>query len=183
MTKSGPVDPQGSTGLRRFWKESRKVQFLRKNNPVARKGPRARIRPASAWIALIRRTALGMALVGWILAMPATAFAAEPEPGRAAPEGLAAPAVGEDFLFEGLVAVEVTELEAARGGERTVLNLEDMMGQVEGNSIEGTVTTGAATVSGGSFHDFNGVSSVIINSGNNVSIQSSTTVNIVIDGN
>ncbi|MED5261828.1 MAG: hypothetical protein VX574_05470 [Myxococcota bacterium] len=96
-------------------------------------------------------------------------------------EALAAP--GDDLLFEGLSAVAPTDLEAARGGERTVLNLEDMVGQVEGNSISGTVNTGAATVSGDSFQDFNGVSSVIINSGNNVSIQSSTTVNIVIDGN
>ncbi len=96
-------------------------------------------------------------------------------------ETLAAP--GDDLLFGGLSAVAPAELEAARGGERTVLNLEDMVGQVEGNSISGTVNTGAATVSGDSFQDFNGVSSVIINSGNNVSIQSSTTVNIVIDGN
>ena len=99
-------------------------------------------------------------------------------------ELLAAPtaALGDDLLFEGLSAVAPTELQEARGGERTVLNIEDMMGRVEGNSISGTVHTGDATVSGESFQDFNGVSSVIINSGNNVSIQSSTTVNIVIDG-
>ena len=98
---------------------------------------------------------------------------------------ISVPAVApsDDFLFEGLSAVAPTELEEARGGERTVLNLEDMMGRVEGNSISGTVNTGDATVSGESFQDFNGVNSVIINSGNNVSIQSSTTVNIVIDGN
>jgi hypothetical protein len=84
-------------------------------------------------------------------------------------------------LFSDLKAVEVSELEEARGGDRAVVNLEEMIGQVSGNSIQGTVTTGASIVSGDAFQDLNGVSSVIINSGNNVSIQSSTTVNIVID--
>lgn len=119
--------------------------------------------------------------VAGVLVASVPAAAEEPK----GEEILAAPAaaLGDDLLFEDLSAVAATELEAARGGERTVLNLEDMMGRVEGNSISGTVNTGDAIVSGDSFQDFNGVSSVIINSGNNVSIQSSTTVNIVIDGN
>ena len=84
-------------------------------------------------------------------------------------------------LFSDLKAVEASELEEARGGDRAVVNLEEMIGQVSGNSIQGTVTTGASIVGGDAFQDLHGVSSVIINSGNNVSIQSSTTVNIVID--
>ncbi len=110
--------------------------------------------------------------------LPAASLAGEPSPVK----DPAAPALAVALdPFAGLEAVGVEELAGARGGERTVLNLEDMFGQVSGNSIEGTVTTGSAIVSGDSFQGLNGVSSVIINSGNNVSIQSSTTVNIVID--
>ena len=123
-----------------------------------------------------------MLAVGGVLVASWAAFAEELATEIVPPVPSVAPPTGdEDSLFLGFAAVGASELSAARGGERTVLTLEDMMAQVDGNSISGTVNTGAATVSGESFQNFNGVSSVIINSGNNVSIQSSTTVNIVID--
>lgn len=131
--------------------------------------------------------ARGLSACVWLAAailalavLPAASLAGEPSPAKAPAPPAPALAVAPD-PFAGLEAVGVDELAGARGGERMVLNLEEMFGQVSGNSIEGTVNTGSATVSGESFQGLNGVSSVIINSGNNVSIQSSTTVNIVID--
>jgi hypothetical protein len=89
-----------------------------------------------------------------------------------------------DSLLTDLEPVDQADLERSRGGERTVVNLSDMSGIVEGNEINAvnsTMNTGSTSVSGDSFQDFNGVSSIILNSGNNVSIQSSTTVNILIE--
>ena len=43
------------------------------------------------------------------------------------------------------------------------------------------MTTGDTMISGNAFSNLDGISSVVINTGNNVSIQSSTVVNIVIE--
>ena len=43
------------------------------------------------------------------------------------------------------------------------------------------VTTGDSTIGAGAFSNLDGISAVVINTGNNVSIQNSTVVNIVIE--
>ena len=87
----------------------------------------------------------------------------------------------EDDVMAGFAAVEESELSEIRGGEGTVLNLQDLESIVSGNTVEGIVTTGDTMISGNAFSNLDGISSVVINTGNNVSIQSSTVVNIVIE--
>ena len=85
-----------------------------------------------------------------------------------------------DDLLAGLSAICEEDLAEIRGGEGTALNLQDMNATVDGNSITGTVTTGGVSIGANAFSDIDGVSSVVVNSGNNVSIQSSTVINVVI---
>lgn len=94
----------------------------------------------------------------------------------------AAPAMAEEALdpFAGLIPANTQLLSESMGGASDEVGLAELGASVVGNSITGTVTTGSATIGGEAFSDLNGVSSVLINSGNNVSIQSSTVVNIVI---
>jgi len=84
-----------------------------------------------------------------------------------------------DDLFA-LAAVAEDELSEIRGGESTAVSLQDLNSTVEGNSISGNVTTGSVSIGENAFSDLDGISSVIVNSGNNVSIQSSTVINVVI---
>ena len=94
----------------------------------------------------------------------------------------AAPAMAEEVLdpFAGLVPADSQLLSESQGGASDEVGLAELGASVVGNSITGTVTTGSTTIGGEAFSDLNGVSSVLLNSGNNVSIQSSTVVNIVI---
>ena len=93
-----------------------------------------------------------------------------------------APATGEESLdpFAGLAPAGDQLLSESQGGASEEVGLAELGASVVGNSITGTITTGSATIGGEAFSDLNGVSSVLLNSGNNVSIQSSTVVNITI---
>lgn len=81
----------------------------------------------------------------------------------------------------GFSVVEESELSEIRGGEGTVMNLQDLEAVVSGNTVQGTVNTGDAMIGGNAFSNLDGISSVVVNTGNNVSIQSSTVVNVVIE--
>ena len=81
----------------------------------------------------------------------------------------------------GFAVIEESKLSEIRGGEGSVLSLQDLEAIVSGNTVSGTVTTGDLMISGNAFSNLDGISSVVINTGNNVSIQSSTVVNIVIE--
>lgn len=87
--------------------------------------------------------------------------------------------LGLDAL-EGFDVVEESELSASRGGEATAISIQDMRSNVDGNIVSGNVTTGSVSIGENAFSDFDGISSVVVNSGNNVSIQSSTVVNVII---
>jgi len=87
----------------------------------------------------------------------------------------------EDDVMAGFAVLGDSELSDIRGGEGTVLNLQDLEAVVSGNTVQGTVTTGNSTIGGNAFSDLNGITSVVVNTGNNVSIQSSTVVNVVIE--
>jgi hypothetical protein len=87
--------------------------------------------------------------------------------------------LGLDAL-EGFDVAEESELSASRGGEATAISLQDMRSNVDGNVVSGNVTTGSVSIGENAFSDFDGISSVVVNSGNNVSIQSSTVVNVII---
>ena len=82
--------------------------------------------------------------------------------------------------FAGLAPADNQLLSESQGGASDGVGLAELGASVVGNSITGTVTTGSATVGGEAFSDLNGVSPTLLNSGNNVSIQSSTVVNITI---
>ena len=86
---------------------------------------------------------------------------------------------GLDAL-DGFSVAGESELAESRGGESTAISLQDMQSTVEGNVVSGNVTTGSVNIGENAFTDFDGISSVVINSGNNVSIQSSTVVNVII---
>ena len=93
------------------------------------------------------------------------------------------PMFEEEFDLGGLDGFAVAgeaELEESRGGEATAINLQDLQSTVEGNVVSGNVTTGSVNIGENAFSDFDGISSVVVNSGNNVSIQSSTVVNVII---
>ena len=87
----------------------------------------------------------------------------------------------EDDLLADFAVVGDSELAEIRGGEGTVLNLQDLEAVVSGNTVRGTVTTGDSMIGGNAFSNLDGISSVVVNTGNNVSIQSSTVVNVVIE--
>lgn len=111
------------------------------------------------------------------LSFPALSYAEEPPP---------TPISGslvmlEDDAMAGFPVVEEKELSTIRGGEGPVLNLQELKAIVSGNTVEGTVTTGDSNIGAGAFSNLDGISSVVINTGNNVSIQNSTIVNIVIE--
>ena len=82
--------------------------------------------------------------------------------------------------LEGFDVAEESELSEIRGGESTAISLQDMQSNVDGNVVSGNVTTGSVNIGDDAFTDFDGISSVVVNSGNNVSIQSSTVVNVII---
>lgn len=88
---------------------------------------------------------------------------------------------GEDDLLSGFAVVDESELSQIRGGEGSLLNIQDLEAVVSDNRVEGTVTTGDSTIGAGAFSNLDGISAVVINTGNNVSIQNSTVVNIVIE--
>ena len=82
--------------------------------------------------------------------------------------------------LDGFDIAEESELSESRGGESTAISLQDMRSNVDGNVVSGNVTTGSVNIGNDAFTDFDGISSVVVNSGNNVSIQSSTVVNVII---
>jgi len=93
------------------------------------------------------------------------------------------PTLEEEFDLGGLdgfAIVGEAELAESRGGEATAINLQDMRSTVDGNVVSGNVTTGSVSIGENAFSDFDGISSIVVNSGNNVSIQSSTVVNVII---
>ena len=69
----------------------------------------------------------------------------------------------------------------ALGTEAKIVTAQDLEGVVSGNVIEGTLTTGEVSIAPEAFSHFDGISSVIVNSGNNVSIQSSMVVNVTVE--
>jgi len=87
----------------------------------------------------------------------------------------------DDDAMAGFAVVEEAALSEIRGGEGTVMNLQDLEAVVSGNTVQGTVNTGDSTIGGNAFSNLDGISSVVVNTGNNVSIQSSTVVNVVIE--
>ena len=90
----------------------------------------------------------------------------------------------EDPL-SGFAAATDSEIEALRGRDigvgAKIVTAQDLEGVVSGNIIEGTLTTGEVSIAPEAFSHFDGISSVIVNSGNNVSIQSSMVVNVTLD--
>ena len=122
---------------------------------------------------------LRVILVAVCLLLPGAALADGPSP-----EGGDSTSIleitPEDDPLGGLSALGEDELSEIRGGEGTAVNLQDMNATVDGNSITGNVVTGGVSIGANAFTDIDGVSSVVVNSGNNVSIQSSTVINVVI---
>ena len=87
-------------------------------------------------------------------------------------------------LLEGEVVADDDEIELFRGRNivegASIVTVQDLEGVVSGNVIEGQITTGDVSIAPEAFSHFDGISSVIVNSGNNVSIQSSMVVNVTV---
>jgi len=93
------------------------------------------------------------------------------EPAALEPEGLlTATAVSDDEL----------ELYSGEGIDVQTINKAELDGTLEGNTAMNSVT-GDNVISNGAFADASGLSTAIQNSGNNVLIQNSTIVNVVIE--
>ncbi len=86
----------------------------------------------------------------------------------------------EDFLEA--IAVSDGELDAYRGEGIDVqaINKAELDATLDGNTAINSVT-GSNLISNGAFADASGLSTAIQNSGNNVLIQNSTIVNVVIE--
>jgi len=93
------------------------------------------------------------------------------EPGDSAPGGfLNGTAVSEDEL----------DVYRGEGIDVQTINKAELDGTLEGNTAMNSVT-GDNVISHGAFADSSGLSTAIQNSGNNVLIQNSTIVNVVIE--
>lgn len=90
-----------------------------------------------------------------------------------------ASALGADLTD---VAVSDDELNADRGEgiDVTTLNIAELDGTLRDNTAINSVT-GGNTISNGAFASAHGLTTAIQNSGNNVLIQNSTIVNVVIE--
>ncbi|MCK0105199.1 hypothetical protein [Marinobacter sp. S0848L] len=89
---------------------------------------------------------------------------------------------------EGLLDVEPLapdQLAESSGRQGVPLQLQfndtDQMATVTGNRLSGNVVTGANSISDHAFDNMSGIATVIQNSGNQVVIQDSTQVNILIN--
>jgi hypothetical protein len=87
-------------------------------------------------------------------------------------------------LLEDQIIARDDEIELFRGRNivegASIVTVQDLEGVVSGNVIEGQITTGDVSIAPDAFSHFDGISSVIVNSGNNVSIQSSMVVNVTV---
>jgi hypothetical protein len=93
------------------------------------------------------------------------------QPGASQPEGfLTATAVSDDEL----------DVYRGEGIDVQTINTAELNGNLEGNTAINSVT-GDNVISNGAFADTSGLSTAIQNSGNNVLIQNSTIVNVVIE--
>ena len=127
------------------------------------------------------RSRLLAALCALGLLLPAASLQADDSPPVSPdPPAVSPIASEEDFLLD-LPSVSEDELSGIRGGEGTAISLQDMNATVGGNSISGNINTGSVSIGENAFTNLDGISSVVVNSGNNVSIQSSTVINVVID--
>lgn len=81
-----------------------------------------------------------------------------------------------------VAAVSDDELDVYRGEgiDVTTLNMAELDGTLSDNTAINSVT-GGNTISNGAFASANGLTTAIQNSGNNVLIQNSTIVNVVIE--
>lgn len=90
-------------------------------------------------------------------------------------------AATSDDVGTGWATLAENELDAERGGADVVTVQESKSDStVSDNSVGDGVLTGTIHFEG-SFHDNSGIQSSMINSGNNVSMQSSMTVNVYLD--
>lgn len=77
--------------------------------------------------------------------------------------------------------LDAASLDALRGGDDSVENRVDIHGQVDGNSVQNTVS-GGNTLAGDAFANASGIATVIQNTGSNVLIQNGMTVNVQFAG-
>jgi len=119
---------------------------------------------------------LGFLLLGAVGPVGATG----PEGGIAVEEGVVLGDPLEGFEVAGEHEIDVFRGKAL-GADAKIVTAQDLEGVVSGNVIEGTLTTGEVSIAPEAFSHFDGISSVIVNSGNNVSIQSSMVVNVTVE--
>ncbi|WP_176593879.1 hypothetical protein [Sphingobium sp. EM0848] len=105
---------------------------------------------------------MGVAFLHGLVAVPAYA---EPEPPGAVP-------VADSMLEQarGMADIRIVEQTATTQNSSSV----------QGNSITGDFTTGMVNLGNGALDNFNGLALFSINTGNNVAINSSMTVNVAI---
>lgn len=91
----------------------------------------------------------------------------------------------EMLALPGALPVSAEELDAASGRQgipiQWQVNEADQRAELSDNVLNGTITTGDNLISDHAFDHMNGVATVIQNTGNQVVIQDSTQINILIN--
>jgi hypothetical protein len=86
----------------------------------------------------------------------------------------------EGFLTATAVSDDELDVYRGEGIDVQTINTAELDGNLEGNTAINSVT-GGNVISNGAFANASGLSTAIQNSGNNVLIQNSTIVNVVIE--
>jgi len=128
------------------------------------------------------RAAYTLALVAFVLSLPVTTRAAEPETTQTVATAAsdtsipASTATSEPSAQLGQ-PLSTQTLEAQRGGDDNVHNVIEVTGDVSNNTAY-NVATGANTIREGSFENASGINTVVQNTGANVLIQNATILNV-----
>jgi hypothetical protein len=91
-----------------------------------------------------------------------------------------ASALGADLTDVAVVSDDELDVYRGEGIDVTTLNIAELDGTLHDNTAINSVN-GGNTISNGAFASANGLTTAIQNSGNNVLIQNSTIVNVVIE--
>lgn len=93
---------------------------------------------------------------------------------------MATPAAAQDQAFGTAAPIDETALAAVAGREDRGAQIAaaDQRNTVQNNSVTGTSQTGAITLDGNAFQNFQGLAVISANSGNNVAINAAMNVTI-----
>jgi hypothetical protein len=123
----------------------------------------------------MKRNIILAVAAGLLLAPAAQAQSATSGAGPAGPATHDAAAPADDLQL-GIVPVSDEELGTYRGGERIVVSDQTLVAITSGNTLNGDYTAGSVSLSDNALSSFNGVGTLLINTGAQVSLQTGMSV-------